>query len=114
MGASDSGQVALVPVSKRLERKSCASPQDISGGMPSLLNGYGRNTRQGFSRLMDESRQVTDHKDFRMAGNGQIWLYQHSADTVQWYTQGPGKGRSHYSCSPKNCSRRISLLSETY
>src|SRR3989442_4804206 len=48
--------------------KSRAGSQDISGGMPSLLNGYGRNTRQGFSGLMDKSRQVADHKDFRKDG----------------------------------------------
>ena len=46
--------------------------------------------------------QVTDHEDFRMTGQAQVCLHQHTAGTIHRATQSAAQRGSGDSCGPQN------------
>src|SRR6266540_5923957 len=72
--ASQHGEIARVTVTKGLEGLASTGEFDVPGGVTSLLDRHLRDAGQSLSSPVGKTGEISDHKDLRMAGNGQVGL----------------------------------------
>ena len=79
-------QHALVDVSERQSWLPAQAPDDVPGGVHPLLHRGRRNPRH--ERAVDlNMRQIADHIDVVVSGNGQLRLDQRAAGAVEGHTE---------------------------
>src|SRR6266542_2937728 len=82
-GASQYGEIARVAVTKGLEGLASTGGSDVPGGVTSLLDRHLRDAGQSLSGPVGKTGEISDHKDLRMAGNGQVPLDCDTPRSVQ-------------------------------
>src|SRR5215831_6559788 len=86
-GAADRGQHSLVRVAERLGKLAAKSPQNIRGGMSSLLH-RGRCDARHKGAVLLEVSQIPDDVDVIAAGDGQVRLHDDSTGIIQRNAKG--------------------------
>ena len=69
-GAANRRQVSAVLIVEGLNRSAAEPSRDRVTHVSPFLNGGLGDARKRFSGLMAEIREIAEHKNFRMTGNG--------------------------------------------
>src|SRR5205814_8322991 len=97
---SDRGHAPLVPVPESSWLTIGDHPENVSGGVTTLLHRHRRNTRQRLPSLLRIVCQVTNHLDFGMPRNRKIVIDDDAADSIDRHAECFTNKRNIVTCRP--------------
>src|SRR5215471_2247883 len=80
--AADDGHVTLVEIFERLCGAAGETVLDRISRVAPTLNGHLGNPGKLFARVVEGKCQITDNENFRVAGNGEVWIDLEAADAI--------------------------------
>ena len=97
---ADRRHASLVPIAKALGLPALDHRQNIARGMTALLHRHRRNAWQRLAILMGKMRQVADHLDLAVTGNGQIIVHNDPTRFIDRHADGLSDRRSRIARGP--------------
>src|SRR6478735_2674509 len=97
---ADRSHATLIEIPKWLGLFAAYHSQNVASCVAPLLHRHGRDSRQGLSSLMRKICQVANHLHFWMSRNGEVIVYNNSANAVNRCDKGLPNERGNVAGRP--------------